>query len=643
MVLSEVFGGCMPHAAGEQIYNKNNEWHLLICCHCFHIAILYTLLPTPLKMTNLARWGLVISLSTALQAAAVSLPKSCSSIRFESTPELPSAWRYKSAPDRSTAVALQVAIKHPHHDYLRIATEVSDPQSALYGQHLSKMELLQAMPDLESSASIVQDWLQSQGISSSYSASGGWVKFTTSIKEAEALLAAEYGVYEHNDSERALRTLAYSIPECVADVIDFVWPTTQFLTSAHRLTQSQERLRTRQAHGATPVDCSSDSCPLHLQQTYNITYSPPDKSSGSKLGVAGFLEEYPDHEDYATFLESYGLSNTTDYQNYTFAVQSVNGANTTDTPSQAGAEAMLDIAYSATFINPLDTIYFSTGGRPPTWSQPGNVSVSESNSDNEPYLELINYLLAMDDPPQVLSISYTDDEQTVPQSYAERVCDGFGALAARGVTVLVASGDGGAAGTSYGKCVGPSGEERYIPTFPASCPWVTSVGALELWGGAATWSSGGFSNYFATPSWQANSTAPYLALLQNDTSIPASFYNASGRGIPDLALVGTRFPVILNGQITMQSGTSASTPFLASMIVLINDLRLRAGKPVLGFLNPLIYSEQGQTAIRDVTEFDIEGCEQGEVFVNGYDASTGWDPASGLGEPSFESLSALLA
>ncbi|KUI65689.1 Tripeptidyl-peptidase sed2 [Cytospora mali] len=592
-------------------------------------------------MTKLTSWGLVIALSTASPAVAASLPNSCPSLQFESIPELPSGWKYQSAPDRNTPVALQVAIKQPHHDYLRIAREVSDPQSVIYGQHLSKAQLLQAMPDLESSASLVQDWLYSKGISSTFSEIGGWVKFNATIEKAESLLAAKYGYYDHNGSERALRTTAYSIPECLADVVDFVWPTTQFLTSAVPVSQTTQRLETRQA-GGDEVNCTTDTCPSYLKKHYNITYSPPDKASGSKLGIAGFLGNVPDHEDFKSFLKSFGLSNDTSYLNYSFSVQSVNGGDTTDTPSTASVESMLDIGYSSTFIIPLDTTFFSTGGSPPTWSQPGNVSVPASQSENEPYLDLINYLLAMDDPPQVISMSYTDDEQTVPPSYAERVCNGFGALAARGVTVLAASGDGGAAGTSYGTCEGPNGEERFIPTFPASCPWVTSVGGLAAWGGAESWSSGGFSNYFATPSWQTNSTASYLEILKNDTSIPASYYNASGRGIPDLSLAGTRFPVITNGQTTLQKGTSASTPLLAGLLVLINDIRLRAGKPAIGFLNPLLYSAQGQASLRDVTEFNIGGCELGKTPVNGYDASVGWDPASGLGDVNFESLRALL-
>lgn len=589
---------------------------------------------------------LVAALSTSLQAFAASIPSNCPSVQFDRISGPPSGWEYHSSPDHTTRVPFKIAVRYPHHDYLQLAHEVSNPGSAQYGMHLSKEQLLHAMPDVESSAATVQNWLHSRGIRSSYSAAGGWVTFDTSVADAEALFDASYAFYSHNGSAPILRTLSYSIPECIAGDVDFVWPTTQFLVSSLPTKKEQQDLKARQIGRRDIVDCSSNTCPSYLQKRYNVTYFPPDKASGSKLALAGFLGDHPDTQDFKTFLQSYGLRNDSDYQSYNFTVQAVSNGSTEDTPSSASVEAMLDTEYSSTFINPLDTIYIATGGRPPTWSQPGNATVPDAQSENEPYLDLIAHLLGLDDPPQVLSMSYADDEQSVPPGYAERVCNGFGALAARGVTVVASSGDGGAAGTSYGTCVGPSGEERFIPTFPASCPWVTSVGALAAWGGSATYSSGGFSNYFAAPDWQAESTAAYVeGVLANSSKIPAGFYNASGRGVPDVALLGDRYPVITNGETSLQKGTSASAPFFASLVVLINDIRLRQGKSVVGFINPLLYSEQGLASIRDVADgiSSIEGCEQGEVFVNGYQAAAGWDPASGLGEPGFESLRALFA
>lgn len=65
---------------------------------------------------------------------------------------------------------------------------------------------------------------------------------------------------------------------------------------------------------------------------------------------------------------------------------------------------------------------------------------------------------------------------------------------------MFSSGDDGVGG---GECLSNDGTntERFIPNFPASCPFVTTVGATtsvspEV---AASFSGGGFSNYFAQP------------------------------------------------------------------------------------------------------------------------------------------------
>lgn len=85
-------------------------------------------------------------------------------------------------------------------------------------------------------------------------------------------------------------------------------------------------------------------------------------------------------------------------------------------------------------------------------------------------------MLAQDDPPQTISTSYGDDEQTVPESFAKRVCAGFAQLGARGVSLLFSSGDGGVGDGSSNpatqKCITNDGTNstKFIPGFPASCP-----------------------------------------------------------------------------------------------------------------------------------------------------------------------------
>lgn len=71
-----------------------------------------------------------------------------------------------------------------------------------------------------------------------------------------------------------------------------------------------------------------------------------------------------------------------------------------------------------------------------------------------------------------------DDEQTVPSSYAHVVCSQFAQLGARGVSVFFGSGDGGVSGVQApGSCKSNvNNQTAFIPLFPSSCPYVTSVG-----------------------------------------------------------------------------------------------------------------------------------------------------------------------
>lgn len=54
-------------------------------------------------------------------------------------------------------------------------------------------------------------------------------------------------------------------------------------------------------------------------------------------------------------------------------------------------------------------------------------------------------------------------------------------------------------------------------------------------------------------------------------------------------------------------GTSASSPSFAGFVALLNDARIKAKKPSLGFLNPLIYSV-GVPAFNDITIGHNSGC-----------------------------------
>ncbi|MGA2053630.1 MAG: protease pro-enzyme activation domain-containing protein, partial [Opitutales bacterium] len=181
-----------------------------------------------------------------------------------------------------------------------------------------------------------------------------------------------------------------------------------------------------------------------------------------------------------------------------------------------------------------------------------------------------------------VSLSYGGAETEFPDTELATDSQFFAILAASGVTVCVSSGDGGSNPNSdgdYDSSVTPS------PEAPASDPSVTSVGGTSLtvdqttgnvtsetaWSG----SGGGISFFFPRPAWQ------------------------TGPGVP--------------------AGTTRLVPDVAS-------------DAPLGYLNPLLYPQNGSANFRDITSSS-----------NGdYSAGPGYDLVTGLGVPVVSNLLNLL-
>ena len=81
------------------------------------------------------------------------------------------------------------------------------------------------------------------------------------------------------------------------------------------------------------------------------------------------------------------------------------------------------------------------------------------------------------------------------------------------------------------------------------------------------------------------------------------------------------------------------------LVTLINYQRQQDGLPMLGFLNPTLYSAGAAGLFNDVT-IGTNKCYQLPVFVSdyyaccteGFNATVGWDPVTGLGSVNFPNL-----
>ena len=185
-------------------------------------------------------------------------------------------------------------------------------------------------------------------------------------------------------------------------------------------------------------------------------------------------------------------------------------------------------------------------------------------------------------------------------------------LGMQGVSVVLASGDSGVAGPAgdgnADGCLGTG--QIFSPDFPATCPYITTVGATYLPLGANVnadaevavtrfGSGGGFSNIYPIPSYQSKAvstyltqhTPPYKAYSgNNNQNIGAGggIYNNAGRGYPDVSAVGDNIVIFNAGLPTLIGGTSASAPVFAAILNRINEERLAAGKSTVGFVNPTL-------------------------------------------------------
>jgi subtilase family serine protease len=254
----------------------------------------------------------------------------------------------------------------------------------------------------------------------------------------------------------------------------------------------------------------------------------------------------------------------------------------------------------------------------------------------------VSYLFKNPDAPYSASISYQASQLCAEDQIADLDIH-FAKLALKGVSVMAASGDSGTqpvAGCNTSACV-------LQTLWPASSPWVTAVGGTMLANGTsgvgneAAWScSGGcFSKQDRKIApWQERAVSEYLAQLPSLSGHPPeSTFNAAGRGVPDVAAFAVNVEdcmVAGTCSVDTQNGTSFACPIFAGIASLLNEARLQANLPPMGFLNPFLY--QNADAFTDI----VDGNNQCFSNLYGFPATKGWDAATGLGTPNFEKLRA---
>ncbi|KAK4122203.1 peptidase-like protein [Parathielavia appendiculata] len=580
-------------------------------------------------------------LQRLLFAAAFAALGQCGSNVLESLPAKPRGWTRLSDASPEQNLKLRIALHQPNEAlFERTLYEISDPAHPKYGRHLSRDDLSSLMAPRAESTSAVLSWLRDAGIpSSKVHEDGEWINFNVTVREASALLDADFGVWGHDGTNiKRVRALQYSVPDEVRQHIKMVAPVVRFGQVQPQKSQIFEvadaKLPEVKAAAAIPPQeldaaaCNASITPECLRALYNVGSYQADPSKKSLFGLDLFVDQYAPYAADANF-----------------TAVGVNGGVNNQGPSENDdVEANLDIQYAVTMSYKTPITYYSTAGRGqlvPDLDQP-----DPNDGSNEPYLDFFSYMLKLPDSqlPQTLTTSYGEDEQSAPRAFAEKVCQMIGQLGARGVSVLFSSGDtgvGSACQTNNGK-----NATRFLPIFPAACPYVTSVGATRYVNPeqAVSFSSGGFSDIFPRPAYQDAAVSYYLKTQLKDHW--QGFYNPHGRGFPDVAAQGVKYHVFSGDKDILVSGTSASAPMFAALVSLLNNARLAQGRRPLGFLNPWLYSV-GKQGLTDIVHGGSTGCTGKDAYSGlptpfvpyaSWNATPGWDPVTGLGTPLFDKL-----
>ena len=356
--------------------------------------------------------------------------------------------------------------------------------------------------------------------------------------------------------------------------------------------------------------CSGPYCPQGIEVGYSVSslYSSGYTGSGQTVAIVDAPGDPNSQTAINTFDTQYGLPATT------LDIIYPDGAVTSWDPGWASEAAMDMEAVHSVATGASILLAYDTGDPMNSVDYIASNGLAKIISNSWVY---------------TCSTGLCSDTE-LPSSMVSSVDSRLAVDAAQGVTILFASGDWGAK---------PDGSTLGT-VFPASDPNVLAVGATNLvltgcgtttcsgYGSetGASISGGGYSGYFAEPSWQTSTIG-----------------TKSGRGVPDVSMVGysPNFWVYstasnLCGTSSSTSagwfgcaGTSLSTPLWAGFLGVALQVKGGGG---FGIINPLLYQAADGSSYSTIFHDVTSGSN------NGYSAGGGWDPVTGWGTPIANNL-----
>lgn len=552
----------------------------------------------------------------------------------------------------------------------QLLADQQNPASARYQQWQTPQQFGEHFGAAQADIDLMESWLQGNGFSvQSVPASRNRIVFSGTAAAVERAFRTSLLRYRRDGREFFENKDAVQLPQSLAAVVSGVTGLSSFrplVPQARRVAQvtaSPDYTTSIGNHYIVPDD-------LRTIYGTNTLIGSGYNGSGIKIGIIG--QSAVDSTQLTYFQQKTGQT-----LNLPTMVLVPNTGNSNKVSGDEG-ESELDLEYSGGNAPGASIQFIYTGCTGTTSSSALSASV---NCNNNGVFDALTYAVTNNLAP-ILSLSYGGcevEDATYAISTLEPV---LRQANVQGQTILVSSGDAGAAG-----CENTSSAQvataGLAVSYPASSPYVTGVGGTQLnsdssfywsstnnsylgsalgyvpetsWNdtlayGSLSSSGGGVSKIFAKPSWQAGTGVPAdghrdvpdvafpanvteHAYLTCDADGPCtsgnkSFTLSSNKSIADGGGVG---------------GTSAAAPSFAGMLAIVEQSN---GGKALGNINPSLYAlaagSSAGTIFHDITTgSNSVACTIGTVDCTtgtlGYNATTGYDLVTGLGSIAIPAL-----
>ena len=447
-------------------------------------------------------------------------------------------WKRGSRVDADAIIPLRIGLSQSnlHLGYDRLM-EVSHPESASFGQHLSAEEVHGLFAPADETFDAVHAWLvEAAGVDASeirQYENKGWLAVDLPVSVVEEMFMTQY--HEHElDGKLKVACDEYSVPGHLSSHIDYIVPGVKMSSPMRKRTvEARSGGPSHNHRGWNPKHIPPWQMPHHMPPPYSphlpedvrdcarnmsaacyrALYGIPESNRpipGNEAGVFESGDTYSQQD-----LDSYFTKYVPYIPNGTHpTLNAIDGANApvAATSEFNTGESDIDIDIVQSLIWPQTMVLYQTDDR--LYTTANNMSgflntfldaldgsychykadgikgdspgIDPAYPDKRPGGYKGPLMCGTYKPTKVISISYGEGELDVPKNYFERQCNEWLKLGLQGHTVLVSSGDYGAgqfAGDdSPDGCVSANGQKGtiYNPGNPVSCPYLTSVGATQL-------------------------------------------------------------------------------------------------------------------------------------------------------------------